>query len=75
MSSLMTNQKMKLIMAFRREEQSGDAPANNGDVSPYQQVTDELGDSGDDIASSASLLNCTGRRKYLRMVIHFEDDL
>ena len=61
------------IMAFSSEKQLGAASANNRDISPHQQVADELADSGDDIASSALPINSTSRRK-LRMVIDFEDD-
>ena len=56
------------IMAFSSEKQLGDAPANNGDISPNHQVIDELADSGDDdIASNALSVNSTRRR--LRMII------
>ena len=61
------------IMAFSSEKQLGAASVNNRDISPHQQVADELADSGDDIASSALPINSTSRRK-LRMVIDFEDD-
>ena len=62
------------IMAFTSEKQLGDAPTNNGDISPnHQQVIDELADSGDDdIASNALSVNSTRRR--LRMIIDFEED-
>ena len=61
------------IMAFSSEKQLGDAPTNNGDISPnHQQVIDELADSGDDdIASNTLLVNSTRR---LRMIIDFEED-
>lgn len=56
-------------------EESGDAAASNRDISRHQQVsTDELADSGDDIASGTALLENSIRRRKLRMILDFEDD-
>ena len=41
------------IIAFSNKKQLGVASVNNRDISPHQQVADELANLGDDIASSA----------------------